>query len=163
MKAYKLFDNTVNQQHTKLNGTECNNNNNNNKSVDKTDSQNMNNGKISSKTNDVIDKNHGFKHHSDTLPSTVTHLPTDDKLNKSNSSSAAAAATAAANKQRYNSIENFLQTNVPNAMVAAETARNGFLAAAAAAQQYTPFNLFTPYLKDMFLAAQLIRGNNQQQ
>lgn len=131
MKAYKLFDN----QH-KLNGnTECNNNN---KTVDKS-----NNGKPAN--------DHGL--HS----SQTNHLTNgDDKLKLT--STPTNITTTPTNNKRYN-IENFLHTNVSSAVAAAETARNGFLAAAAAAQQYTPFNLFTPYLKDMFLAAQLIRGN----
>lgn len=147
MKTYKIFDKA--NQHSKLNGnTECNNKN------DKIDKPTTNNGKGTLTSNKVPnDMKHGFKHDSNSstmMPSTEI---TDDKCNKSNMTSA---------NKRY-TIENFLQSNASNAAVAAaETARNGFLAAAAAAQQYTPFNIFSPtYLKDMFLAAQLIsRGKN---
>lgn len=151
MKTYKIFDNA--NQHTKLNGnTECHNNNNinNNDKQDKP-TMNNNNGKVPLTTNKVSnDIKHGFKHDSNSSAMQSTAI-TDDKCNKLNATTA---------NKRY-TIENFLQSNASNAaVVAAETAHNGFLAAAAAAQQYTPFNIFSPYLKDMFLAAQLIsRGN----
>lgn len=56
------------------------------------------------------------------------------------------------NSDKRFSIENFLTTNVPNAV--AETVRNGLLNA----QQYPSLNMLTPCLKDMLLAAQLFRG-----
>lgn len=98
----------------------------------------------SKKNGDVLcDKSKVFKQR---LSSSTSAQSTDDRID-----------SASAKKQC--NIEKFLSSAVPSGGAATvETARNGFLAAAAAAQQYTPFNLFTPYLKDMFIAAQLLRG-----
>lgn len=62
---------------------------------------------------------------------------------------------------RFNSIENFLTANGPNAVAAAaaaaQTMRNGLLSAQ---QQYPALNMLTPCLKDVLLAAQLFRGKH---
>lgn len=147
MKAFKLCENA---QLKNLSSTECNNNGTSNgksaNSYVKSAVDGKNNGDI------LSDKSKVFKQRmsSSTTLSTSNHN-SDDRM----------ANSAVTSSKKACSIENFLSSSVPSAAAAAtvETARNGFLAAAAAAQQYTQFNLFTPYLKDMFFAAQLLRGN----
>lgn len=138
MKAFKLYENA---QLKNLSSSECNNN-----SSSKSANSYVKNVAESKKNGDVL-SDKVFKQRMNSSTSSTSHS-IDDRL----------ANSATASKKAC-SIENFLSSNVPNAAAATvETARNGFLAAAAAAQQYTPFNLFTPYLKDMFIAAQLLRG-----
>lgn len=142
MKAFKLCENA---QLKNLSSSECNNN-----SSSKSANSYVKNVAESKKNGDVL-SDKVFKQRMNSSTSSTSHSKstTEDRI----------ANSAAASKKAC-SIENFLSSNVPNAAAATvETARNGFLAAAAAAQQYTPFNLFTPYLKDMFIAAQLLRGN----
>lgn len=145
MKAFKLCENA---QHKNLSTTECNNNSTNNgksaNSYVKNATESIKNGSILS---DKV-----FKQRISSSTSS-TNQTNDERI-----ASSASVAPSSSSKKACN-IENFLSSNVPNASATVETARNGFLAAAAAAQQYTPFNLFTPYLKDMFIAAQLLRGN----
>lgn len=145
MKAFKLCENS---QLKNLSSSECNNNSTSNgksaNSYVKNVTESLKNGSILS---DKV-----FKQRMNSSTSSTSQM-NDDRI------AATSAAAAAASSKKPCSIENFLSSNVPNATAATvETARNGFLAAAAAAQQYTPFNLFTPYLKDMFIAAQLLRG-----
>lgn len=164
MKAFKLCENA---QLKNLSTTELNNNNNNHgqsngKSANSYVKTAMSENVQSSNGDVLSDKSKVFKQRisSSSSSSTSSTMATDENAGDRIASRAAAAAAAAvAAMKKSCSIENFLSSpNVPNAAATVETARNGFLAAAAAAQQYTPFNLFTPYLKDMFFAAQLLRG-----
>lgn len=144
MKAFKLFENT---QLKNLSSPECNNNNNTT-SNGKSANNYIKNVMESKITGDALtNKSKLFKQRMSSSTSSTSQ----------NSDANRAAATSG-----KECIEKFLSSNVPSDAANAatvETARNGFLAAAAAAQQYTQFNLFTPYLKDMFFAAQLLRGN----
>lgn len=156
MKAFKLCENA---QLKNLSTSECNNNSTSNgKSANnyvKSAMENIKNGDI------LSDKSKVFKQRmsSSTSSTVATDANPDERIVNRTATAAAAAAAIAASSKKSCNIENFLSSNVSNATAATvETARNGFLAAAAAAQQYTPFNLFTPYLKDMFIAAQLLRG-----
>lgn len=148
MKTFKLFENA---QLKSLSSSECNNNGTSN---GKSANSYVKNATESKKNGDVLsDKSKVFKQHISSSSSSLA--PNSDER---------IANCAASSKKASCSIENFLSSTVPNATDAAatvETARNGLLAAAAAAQQYTQFNLFSPYLKDMFIAAQLLRGKNQ--
>lgn len=161
MKAFKLCENA---QLKNLSTTELNNNNNNNgPSIGKSANSYVKTAmseNVQSSNGDVLsDKSKVFKQRISSSSSTSSTMATDENAGDRIASRAAAAAAVAAAMKKSCSIENFLSSsNVPNAAASVETARNGFLAAAAAAQQYTPFNLFTPYLKDMFIAAQLLRG-----
>lgn len=141
MKAFKLCENA---QLKNLSSTECNNNSTSNgrsaNSYAKNGMENKNNGDV------LSDKSKVFKQRmSSSTSSTSQNSNTND--------------SATSSKKAYSSIEKCLSSSVPSAAATVETARNGFLAAAAAAQHYTSLNLFTPYLKDMFFAAQLLRGN----
>lgn len=160
MKAFKLCENA---QLKNLSSSECNNNNINSTSNGKSANSYVKNAVESKNNGDVLsDKNRVFKQRmssstsssSSSAAAAVANQSSDDRM----------ASSAVSSLKKACSIENFLSSNgVPSAAAATvETARNGFLAAAAAAQQYTQFNLFTPYLKDMFFAAQLLRGNNDQ-
>lgn len=149
MKAFKLCENA---QLKNLSTAECNNNSTSNgksaNSYVKSAMDNIKNGDV------LSDKSKVFKQRmsSSTTSTVATDANTGERI-------ASSKAAAAASTKKSCNIENFLSSNVPNGAAATvETARNGLLAAAAAAQQYTPFNLFTPYLKDMFFAAQLLRG-----
>lgn len=145
MKAFKLCENA---QLKNLSSTECNNNaTSNGKSANSyvnTTTETKMNGDILSDSSKV------FKQRLSSSTSS-TAAKSDDRI----------ANDAAASKKQC-SIENILSSAVSNGAAATvDTARNGFLAAAAAAQQYTQFNLITPYLKDMFFAAQLLRGKRK--
>lgn len=146
MKAFKLFENA----HLKsLSSSECNNNGTSN---GKSANSYVKNATESKKNGDVLsDKSKVFKQHISSSTSSLAQ-----------NSNERIANCAASSKKASCSIESFLSSAVPNAAAAdaatVETARNGLLAAAAAAHQYSSFNLFSPYLKDMFLAAQLLRG-----
>lgn len=174
MKAFKLCENA--QLKNLSTSTELNNNGPSNGKSANSYVKNAMNGENLQNGDVLCDKSKVFKQRiSSSSSSTSSTMATEESTSDRIASRAAAAAAAAvaasaaaasvAATKKSCSIENFLSSNVPNAATAAatvETARNGFLAAAAAAQQFTPFNLFTPYLKDMFFAAQLLRGKTNQ-
>lgn len=149
MKAYKFLDSIRQEKKLSADG-ECNNNVINGKS----NGQRSNASEKNDVNENVIGKNHLFKQQRADSPSNVPlSTDTDAKIGCGSHTAADSSST------KRHSIETFLSSTVPNV---AENTRNGFAEAAAAAaaiQQYAaPFSFFTPYLKDMFLAAQLIRG-----
>lgn len=152
MKAYKLCDSISQGKKLSADG-ECNNNVIiNGKSSGQITS--TLNGKSSA--DKILTGNSMFKQQ---CADSLSNVPSTAILGANADSMASKSDT----NKRHN-IETFLSSTVPPNV--AENTQNGFAAAAAAAaaaaQHYTsPFSIFTPYLKDMFLAAQLIRGKNE--